>query len=43
MTEIGKAVVKKLEIIPAKFVVKEHHYYTYACQRCNKENIAPLW
>ncbi|MGM9640862.1 MAG: IS66 family transposase [Faecousia sp.] len=39
MTEIGKEVVRTLEIIPARTVVKEHHYYTYACQRCSKENI----
>lgn len=39
MTEIGKEVVRTLEIIPARTVVKEHHYYTYACSRCNKEEI----
>ena len=39
MTEIGKEIVRTLEIIPAKVVVKEHRYFTYACQRCNRENI----
>lgn len=39
MTEIGKEVVKKMKIISAKVVVEEHHYYAYACQTCNKENI----
>ena len=39
MTEIGKEVVRTLEIIPAQMVVKEDIYYTYACQTCNKENI----
>ena len=39
MTEIGKEVVRTLEIIPVRMVVKEHHYYTYACQRCNKEDV----
>lgn len=39
MTEIGKEVVRTLEIIPARTVVKEDIYYTYACQRCNQDNI----
>ena len=39
MAEIGKEVVRTLEIIPAQMVVKEDIYYTYACQTCNKENI----
>ena len=38
MTEIGKEVVKTLKIIPAKVVVEEHHYFTYACQRCSRES-----
>ena len=38
MTEIGKEVVKTLKIIPAKVVVEEHHYFTYTCQRCNRES-----
>lgn len=38
MTEIGKDVVKKLKIIPAKVVVEEHHYFTYACQKCSRES-----
>ena len=32
MTEIGKEVVRTLEIIPAQMVVKEDIYYTYACK-----------
>ena len=39
MTEIGKEVVRTLEIIPARTVVREDIYYTYACQNCNKEDI----
>ena len=39
MTEIGKEVVRTLEIIPAQMVVREDIYYTYACQVCNKEDI----
>ena len=39
MTEIGKEVVRTLEIIPAQAVVREDIYYTYACQNCNKEDI----
>ena len=34
MTEIGKEVVRTLKIIPAKMVVKEDIYYTYACKSC---------
>ena len=37
MTEIGTEVVRTLEIIPTKTVVKEHIYHTYACQKCSKE------
>lgn len=39
MTEIGKEVVRTLEIIPAQTIVREDVYYTYACQNCNKEDI----
>ncbi len=39
MREIGKEVVRTLEIIPAQTVVREDIYYTYACQTCNKEDI----
>ena len=42
MTEIGKEVVRTLEIIPAQMVVKEDIYYTYACQNCNDKNIETL-
>ena len=38
MTEIGKEVVRTLEIIPAQMVVREDIYYTYACQACNKNS-----
>ena len=34
MTEIGKEVVKTLEIIPAQYIVREDIYYTYACKSC---------
>ena len=36
MTEIGKEVVRTLEIIPARMVVKEDIYYTYACKNCSE-------
>ena len=39
LTEIGKEVINKLKIIPARVVVEQHIYCSYACQRCNKENI----
>ena len=39
MAEIGKEVVKTLEIVPAQYIVREDIYYTYACQRCNQDNI----
>lgn len=39
MTEIGKEVVRTLEIIPAQIVVREDIYYTYVCQTCNQEAI----
>ena len=39
MTEIGKEVVRTLEIVPAQMVVREDVYYTYACQNCNKKDI----
>ena len=38
MKEIGKDVVRTLEITPPKITVKEHVYYTYACMTCSKEN-----
>ena len=34
MDEIGKDVTRTLKIIPAKIVVHEDHYYTYACKKC---------
>ena len=36
MTEIGKEVVRTLKIVPAKMVVKEDIYYTYACKSCTE-------
>lgn len=36
MTEIGKEVVRALEIIPAQMVVREDIYYTYACKNCSE-------
>ena len=38
MKEIGKEVVRTLKLIPAKAVVVEHVYYSYACKKCEKEN-----
>lgn len=39
MTEIGKEVKRSLKIIPAKAVVVEDWYYTYACDNCKKNDI----
>ena len=39
MTEIGKDVRRRLKLEPAKVVVVEDWYYTYACRKCEKENI----
>ncbi|MCM1236640.1 MAG: IS66 family transposase [Ruminococcus flavefaciens] len=39
MTEIGKEVRRRLEIIPAQVKVREDRYYTYACQTCSRENV----
>ena len=36
MAEIGKEVVRTLEIIPAQMVVREDIYYTYACKNCSE-------
>ena len=36
MTEIGKEVVRTLEIIPAQTIVHEDVYYTYACKSCSE-------
>ena len=36
MTEIGKEVVRTLEIIPAQMVVREDIHYTYACKNCSE-------
>ena len=39
MTEIGKDVRRRLKLEPAKVIVVEDRYYTYACQKCKKEAI----
>ena len=37
MTEIGKEVVRTLEIIPAQTIVREDvYYYTYVCKTCGE-------
>ena len=36
MTEIGKEVVKTLEIVPAQYIVREDIYYAYACKSCGE-------
>ena len=36
MSEIGKEVVRTLEIVPAQTIVREDIYYTYACKRCSE-------
>lgn len=38
MTEIGKDVRRRLKLVPAKAVVVEDWYYTYACRSCEREN-----
>lgn len=40
MTEIGKEIVRRLKIVPAKFVVVETHIYKYACKHCDHSGIA---
>lgn len=39
MVEIGKEISHRLKIIPARVVVLENEYYTYACRHCSEENI----
>ena len=39
MTEIGKEVRRRLKLEPPKAVVVEDRYYTYACRKCEKEDI----
>ena len=36
MTEIGKEVIRTLEIVPAQAIVHEDIYYTYACKNCSE-------
>ena len=36
MTEIGKEVVRTMEIVPAQIIVRENIYYTYACKSCSE-------
>ena len=37
MEVIGKKVTKHLEIIPAKAVIREDVYFTYACKKCHED------
>lgn len=37
MVVIGKEVHRSLQIEPARFWVREDHYYQYACKTCEKE------
>ena len=39
MVEIGKEVRRSLVIIPAQVKIREDRYYSYACERCKKEDI----
>ena len=39
MEEIGKEVTRRLKLIPARVVVQEDWYYTYACRNCEKNGI----
>lgn len=39
MEPIGKEVRRSLKLIPAQVVLVEDWYYTYACQKCNLENV----
>ena len=38
MEEIGHDVRRTLVIVPAQVKVREEHFYTYACRKCEKEN-----
>ena len=38
MTEIGKAVRRRLQLAPANVIVVEDGYYPYACRKCEKED-----
>ena len=38
MTEIGKKTVRTLKIIPAKVIIHEDIYPTYACKKCNGDD-----
>lgn len=40
MSEIGKEVTRKLKLIPAKAVIIEDWYYTYACRNCEDNGIS---
>ena len=39
MVEIGKEVRRRLKLEPAKVIVVEDRYYTYACRKCEQEGI----
>lgn len=40
MRKIGEEVMRRLKIVPAKFVIVETHKATYACASCEKNDIA---
>ena len=40
MACIGKEVRNELKLIPAKAVLYQHVYYTYACENCEKKDIS---
>lgn len=37
MVEIGKEVHRSLQMEPARFLVQEDVYYTYACKNCEQK------
>ena len=37
MQEIGKEVRETLVLVPAKAVLRQDVYYTYACKNCEKK------
>jgi transposase len=40
MACIGKEVRNELKLIPAKAVLYQHVYYTYACENCEKKDVS---
>ena len=43
MTEIGREVRRRLKLVPARAVVVEDWYYTYACRSCEREIWKSRW